>query len=111
MEKSAGTFCWRAIAGTSRMSAHSYGMILIFNVAHSHYWLWDYKKENNIPESEAILEKDIPKKNLPEYKNIIPQEIVDIFESQGFIWGEKWYTHYDAMHFEYRPELFPHLFS
>ncbi|NUM57423.1 MAG: M15 family metallopeptidase, partial [Bdellovibrionaceae bacterium] len=30
------------------------------------------------------------------------------FESEGFIWGGKW-NHYDTMHFEYRPELFPHL--
>jgi hypothetical protein len=34
----------------------------------------------------------------------MPQEIVDIFERHGFIWGGKWY-HYDTMHFEYRPEL------
>jgi hypothetical protein len=32
------------------------------------------------------------------------QEIVDIFERHGFIWGGKWY-HFDTMHFEYRPEL------
>jgi len=34
----------------------------------------------------------------------MPQQIVDIFERHGFIWGGKWY-HYDTMHFEYRPEL------
>jgi hypothetical protein len=32
------------------------------------------------------------------------KEIVRIFENHGFIWGGKWY-HYDAMHFEFRPEL------
>lgn len=111
LEKPAGTLYWRIIAGTSRISAHSYGMTIDINVDHSHYWLWDYKKENNIPASEKILEKDIPSNTLPTYRNKIPQEIVDIFESQGFIWGGKWYTHYDTMHFEYRPELLPHLFS
>ena len=30
--------------------------------------------------------------------------VIDTFEKYGFIWGRKWY-HYDAMHFEYRPEL------
>ena len=34
----------------------------------------------------------------------IPTEIIDIFERRGFIWGGKW-SHYDTMHFEYRPEL------
>ena len=33
-----------------------------------------------------------------------PQEIVEIFEKHGFIWGGKW-SHFDLMHFEYRPEL------
>ena len=36
--------------------------------------------------------------------NHIPLEIVAIFERHGFIWGGKW-SHYDTMHFEYRPEL------
>ena len=38
------------------------------------------------------------------WKNKIPQEIVDAFEAEGFIWGGRW-AHYDTMHFEYRPEL------
>jgi HSP20 family protein len=38
------------------------------------------------------------------YRNRMPQEIVSIFERQGFIWGGKW-NHFDTMHFEYRPEL------
>ena len=38
------------------------------------------------------------------WKNRIPQEIVDAFEAEGFIWGGRW-AHYDTMHFEYRPEL------
>ena len=37
-------------------------------------------------------------------RNSYPQEIVDIFEKHGFIWGGKW-SHFDLMHFEYRPEL------
>ena len=42
----------------------------------------------------------------PAYKNRIPMEIVRIFEKHGFIWGGRW-SHYDTMHFEYRPELLP----
>ena len=36
--------------------------------------------------------------------NTLPAEVIDIFERHGFIWGGKW-SHYDTMHFEYRPEL------
>ncbi len=85
-----GTFNWRNIAGTKRLSAHSFGMTIDINVAHSHYW----QNEVGGANENANLS----------YKNTIPLEIVEIFEKHGFVWGGKWY-HYDTMHFEYRPEL------
>ena len=85
-----GTFNWRQIAGTNRLSMHSFGMTIDINVKFSNYWQWDCKCKNEI----AILK----------YKNKIPDTIVALFEKHGFIWGGKWY-HYDTMHFEYRPEL------
>jgi len=78
-----GTFVWRNIAGTDRLSNHSFGTAIDVNTKYSDYWKWN--------------------KNLT-YVNRIPIEIVEIFEKYGFIWGGKWY-HYDTMHFEYRPEL------
>jgi len=81
-----GTFRWRPIAGTSRQSAHSYGVSLDLDPAHGHYW------------------RDAPG-GVISWKNAIPQAIVDAFEAEGFIWGGRWY-HHDTMHFEYRPELF-----
>ncbi|HQG32791.1 MAG TPA: M15 family metallopeptidase [Deltaproteobacteria bacterium] len=38
------------------------------------------------------------------YRNNVPRFLVEIFEKNGFIWGGRWHS-YDAMHFEYRPEL------
>jgi len=87
---SAGTFNWRMISGTNRLSSHSFGIAIDLNTKHSNYWQWDYQTTNENKELS--------------YKNNIPQGIVDIFEKHGFIWGGKWY-HYDTMHFEYRPEL------
>lgn len=83
ISKTAGTFNYRKIAGTSRLSAHAYGIAIDINTQYSDYWKWDGSMK---------------------YKNKIPIEIVEIFEKYGFIWGGKWY-HYDTMHFEYRPEL------
>jgi len=88
--KSPGTFNWRAISGTGRLSAHCFGIAIDLNVNYSEYWKWD---NPNADENTDII-----------YRNQIPQGIVDIFEKNGFIWGGKWY-HYDTMHFEYRPEL------
>jgi hypothetical protein len=36
----------------------------------------------------------------------LPNELIAIFEKNGFIWGGNWY-HYESLHFEYRPELLP----
>ena len=85
-----GTFNWRKIAGTNRLSMHSYGMTIDINTAFSNYWQWDCKCSN-----ENIRLK---------YKNRIPIKLIQIFKKYGFIWGGNWY-HYDTMHFEYRPEL------
>lgn len=81
--RTGGTFYWRFIKNTERLSAHSFGAAIDINTEYSDYWEWS---------------KD------SKYKNQIPIEIVEVFEKNGFIWGGKWY-HYDTMHFEYRPEL------
>ena len=86
-----GTYSWRNIAGTNRLSCHSFGMTIDINVQYSDYWQWQC---NCIDESKKVS-----------YINRIPAELVQIFEKHGFIWGGKW-IHFDTMHFEYRPEFF-----
>lgn len=86
--RTSGGFNWRSIAGTKRLSMHSFGIAIDIDAKYSDYWRWNRTKE-----SDQIL-----------YQNKIPMEIVSLFEAQGFIWGGKWY-HYDTMHFEYRPAL------
>jgi len=88
LDNPGGTYYWRKIKGTTRLSMHSFGIAIDINVNYSNYWKW-----SNIIENDSIP-----------YKNRIPMEIVIIFEKHGFIWGGKWY-HHDTMHFEYRPEL------
>ncbi len=84
------TVNWRVVAGTNRLSPHSYGMTIDMGVAQSNYWKWDHPKAS---ETDPI-----------DYRNRFPLELVQIFEKYGFIWGGRWY-HYDNMHFEYRPEV------
>lgn len=85
-----GTFNWRKISGTNRLSAHSFGITIDINTTFSNYWQWDCGCKNE----DSKLN----------HKNKIPIELVKIFEKNGFIWGGRWY-HYDTMHFEYRPEM------
>jgi hypothetical protein len=87
----AGTFAYRAVAGTSYLSAHSFGIAIDLNIGCSDYWYWD--KTRSADGAFA-------------YRNRMPLSIVEAFEREGFIWGGKW-AHYDTMHFEYRPELLP----
>ncbi|BDS10741.1 M15 family metallopeptidase [Aureispira anguillae] len=92
LENVGGSFNWRTIAGTNRLSTHSFGMTIDINIKYSNYWRWAVKDKTENGKRPII------------YKNRIPLQIVEIFENNGFIWGGKWY-HYDTMHFEYRPEL------
>lgn len=84
----AGTVNCRAIAGTSRLSAHGHGIAIDLALPRADYWRWD----RTGADGRFV------------YKNRFPSEIVDVFERHGFIWGGRWY-HFDTMHFEYRPEL------
>ena len=83
----AGTFSWRKIKASSRLSAHSFGIAIDLNKDRGLYWLWH--------PSPAAVER---------VRCEYPQAILDAFESEGFIWGGKWHS-FDFMHFEYRPEL------
>ncbi len=86
----AGTFNWRKIAGTNRLSNHSFGMTIDINTKYSDYWQWECKCFDEAKTTN--------------HKNRIPIQLVQIFEQYGFIWGGNW-THFDTMHFEFRPEL------
>ena len=93
--QSAGTFNWRTIAGTDRLSMHSFGIAIDFKMPNpaASYWQWRYKDEDaDIAYPKALLDDDALR------------QVVETFERHGIIWGGKWH-HYDPMHFEYRPEL------
>jgi len=81
-----GSFNWRWIDGTQRLSPHAFGAALDLNPARGAYWRWGTRADPG------------------EARRRYPREIVRVFEKHGFIWGGKWY-HYDLMHFEFRPEL------
>jgi hypothetical protein len=82
-----GTYNCRHIAGTGQTSMHSWGAAIDLNTSYSDYWRWHRPGEDGST-----------------YRNRMPPEIVAIFERHGFIWGGRW-SHFDTMHFEYRPEL------
>jgi len=84
-----GTFSWRTIAKTQRMSPHSWGIATDLNPKYGAYWQW-----GSLNKEAYILR----------LRKEYPAEIVQIFYDHGFIWGGSW-SHYDLMHFEYRPEL------
>ena len=84
---SAGTYNCRTIVNTSRLSVHAFAAAIDISTKFSDYWEWSKRKDGGVV-----------------WRNRIPQQIADMFERHGFIWGAKWY-HVDSMHFEYRPEL------
>jgi len=87
---------WREIAGTRSRSYHSYGIAIdlapkSFGGRHT-YWRWA------LPQTEEFY--SIPY----EQRWMVPQQVVELFEERGFVWGGKWFF-FDTMHFEYRPEI------
>ncbi len=81
-----GTFNYRVISGTSRLSPHSFGIAIDLASNKSDYWKW--------------ASKEAGENRLKSY----PSNLVKIFENNNFIWGGKW-KHFDILHFEYRPEF------
>jgi hypothetical protein len=80
---SAGTFNCRTVRDTGQRSMHAWGAAIDISTRYADYWLLSARRR---------------------YRNRIPWRIVAVFERHGFIWGGKW-SHFDTMHFEYRPEL------
>jgi len=89
-------YVWRQIAGTQRMSFHSWGLaidILPSDLGgRSVYWQWERRWNEN------WMLTPLENRWSP------PIQVVEAFERQGFIWGGKW-VFFDTMHFEFRPEL------
>jgi len=83
-----GSFNWRLVAGTDRLSSHSFGAAIDLNAGLGGYWRWTGAAEG------AVGPMD----------NHIPPPLVVIMQRYGFVWGGNWH-HFDGMHFEYRPEL------
>jgi hypothetical protein len=81
-----GTFNYRLISGTNRLSPHSFGIAIDLARDKRDYWKWASPEEGE--------------KRLVSY----PKEIVEVFEKNNFVWGGKW-SHFDILHFEYRPEI------
>ena len=74
-----GGVVWRVIAGTARLSAHSFAAAVDVSPRGNPYW-------RNLPRGTNMLA----------VRQAFPPAIVAAFEAQGFIWGGKW-SEFDLM--------------
>lgn len=83
---SSGTFNYRVISGTGQLSPHAFGIAIDLSRNSHDYWQWATREQGD--------------QRLKSY----PKEVVSTFEKNNFVWGGKW-SHFDTLHFEYRPEI------
>ncbi|AOY77974.1 M15 family metallopeptidase [Clostridium formicaceticum] len=81
-----GTYNFRHIAKTNRLSPHAFGISIDLASNKNDYWQWTTRAAGE--------------KRLKTY----PEAIVEVMEKNFFIWGGKW-GQFDILHFEYRPEI------
>jgi hypothetical protein len=91
------SFSNRDIAGSDARSRHSWGMAVDL-VPSSYEGLHVYWRWSRVFDREGWYRIPVERRWSP------PQPVIEIFEQHGFIWGGKW-AHFDAIHFEYRPEI------
>lgn len=88
---------WRTVRDTENRSFHS--LALAIDVLpkgyyqKSIYWGWQRQWD-----SENWWKTPLERRWMP------PQEVINIFVEEGFLWGGSWIV-WDNMHFEYRPEV------
>ena len=91
------SFMFRDIAGSPTPSLHAFGLALDLVPSSYHgrhvYWRWSRALDRQNWYRTPLSRRWSP-----------PQAVVRAFENNGFVWGGKW-AHFDAIHFEYRPEI------
>lgn len=90
------SFQQKKVNGSDNASYHSYGLALdLVPVSYD-------RKHANWKWSTAFTDEwhliPLDRRWSP------PQKVIDAFERNGFVWGGKW-SHFDAIHFEYAPEI------
>jgi hypothetical protein len=86
----------RNVAGSNNRSYHAYGTAvdLLMKSERGKETYWQWTRDKGIDPASV---RDEDKQNPPDC-------VINIFEEEGFIWGGKWRSWFDTMHFEYRPE-------
>lgn len=93
---SIGGFNWRDIRSSENRSSHSWGVSIdIMPVLRGRQIYWEWSKHSF---GDKWITTSLNARWIP------PKEVIEAFESEGFIWGGKWEL-WDNMHFEYRPEI------
>ncbi len=91
-------FCYRKVAGTDRISKHSYGLAIDINPLYNPEVSYDKQGNTKIApttaEEYADRSRDFP------YKITSEDLAYRLFTEHGFTWGGNWNSKKDYMHFE-----------
>ena len=93
-------FCYRVVAGSTRLSKHSLGLAVDINTLYNPYYKVRADGSRFIQPSNAAQYCDRTKK-FP-YKIDRQDLCYRLFTKAGFVWGGAWKSRKDYQHFEWR---------
>lgn len=93
-------FCYRAIAGTTKLSKHSMGLAIDINTLYNPFYL-DRADGTRYIQPATAAEYCDRTRNFP-YKIDTSDLCYQLFTSNGFEWGGSWTSRKDFQHFEYK---------
>lgn len=94
LDNNSSAFCYREIAGSNKISKHSYGIAIDINPVQNPY----VKNNMVLPESgKEYLDRDNVRKGM-----IVEGDVCyDAFVGRGWTWGGNWNSLKDYQHFEF----------
>lgn len=100
-DNNSSCFCYREVAGTTKLSKHSLGLAVDINTLYNPYVFTRQGRQQVQPIEGAAYAFNRDQRNNIPYKIDHNDLAFQLFKAEGFVWGGDWKSVKDYQHFEY----------